>query len=115
MRIVTVDNPNHAKAKFGNIYCEQLPGAANINKYTSLDLQDGATAGFNNYYNNDLGVRRTSQIALAQKNFQSCPKKYAGPQKFSLNSYFWNFNIPEPTMYAYMTVATRKFIIDQKL
>ena len=101
-------------AYFTNTYCAgfNLTGVANLNNYSAVLLKNSTLGKFLNDAGNDLGLQPDSPIYAARPNFLSCPRKYAGPQKFSYNSYFWNFNIAKPAMYDTMTTIASTSILD---
>ena len=97
--LVTVANVRNKPADFRYNYCSAHTGVPNVNSFSSVDIADGTKAGFNDYEANDLGLKAASSLYTARPRFLSCPRKYAGQQKFSLNSFYWNFNIPKPDMF----------------
>ena len=97
--LVTVANPRNRPASFSYRYCEAHTGVPNLNAFSSVDILDGTKAGFNDYAANDLGLKAASPVYNARPQFLSCPRKYVGQQKFSLNSFYWNFNIPKPNLF----------------
>ena len=112
VNLVTVANPKNRPAYFTYKYCDAHTGVPNVNAYSSVDIADGTKAGFNDYAANDLGVKAASPVFTAKPQFLSCPRKYAGQQKFSLNSFYWNFNIPKPSLFDTLVTMSSASILN---
>lgn len=113
--LVTVDNPKNAPAFFTYQYCASHTGVPNINTFSSVDITNPDSAGFSSYFQNDLSLQPSSPVFKARPKLLSCPRQYVGVQKFSLGSFFWNFNIPEPAAYQTMITMNTSSIHDMAI
>ena len=107
--LVTVQMLKTGKPYFSFPYCatNNLTAVPVLNNFSAVAVTDTAAAKFLDFNANDLGVQPDSPIYAARPGFLSCPRKYVGPQKFSLESYFLNFNLAKPAMYnTILTVST---------
>ncbi|CAI7775012.1 unnamed protein product [Closterium sp. NIES-53] len=68
-------------------YCEQLPNVPKLNTHRHINVSSTA-ALFIDYANNNLGVRKGSDILKKRPRFQNCPMKLVGPKKVRDEFYY---------------------------
>ncbi|CAI7842516.1 unnamed protein product, partial [Closterium sp. NIES-54] len=92
-------------------YCELNPGADYLNRqivfrYTGDDMK------FADYANQDFGVSEGSVVLAEHPDFVSCPKKDIGIKAVSVQSYFKDWNIPEPPFFQAMLDLPYKMVFN---
>ncbi|CAI5476776.1 unnamed protein product [Closterium sp. Yama58-4] len=95
-------------------YCEKNPGADYLNRqivyrYTGEDMK------FADYANQDFGVSENSIVLAEHPGFVSCPKKDIGIKAVSTQSYFKDWNIPEPPFFQAMLDLPYKMVFNSEL
>ncbi|CAI5531554.1 unnamed protein product, partial [Closterium sp. Naga37s-1] len=95
-------------------YCEKNPGADYLNRqvvfrYTGDDMK------FADYANQDFGVSEGSVVLAEHPDFVSCPKKDIGIKAVSVQSYFKDWNIPEPPFFQAMLDLSYKMVFNSEL
>ena len=96
-------------------YCDLLTGVPQLNRWTSISVTNPSLAGLSGYQYNDYGLLPSSPLYALRPQFQSCPRQYAGPQKFLEASYYWNYNIPKPDVFDTLLAADGYAINDMYL
>ena len=102
-------------ARMSYKYCDRLTGVPKLNRWSSVSFSPPGTAGLISYEKGDFGLLPDSRIYWYRPEFQSCPRRYVGPQKFSQESYLWNFNLPKPAGFDSLIVWDGKAVFDRDL